>query len=259
MDTIVFHPSSSVRWLGYWFTPSMETSVHFHKRLVLAQGAFSIIKQLSPPGMGLAPYINRRLASGLILPILTYEADLLVPNSTMLNKMTVLWNRVLRWVTNCFLSMPVSILPCEACLPPLDLLIPHKCRMAAFRMACSSPFINPAAARLLPSFSSHSHNRAGDSLRHLLRGVRQNYIPLRWDQHRPVPAVRSHIPIDALCYILQPVVAIAKTLYLLHPHLLPIGARPLPDPPPGRSYRALKIFLKGHLLQDWSLQSPPPL
>ena len=54
-------------------------------------------------------------------------------------------------------------------------------------------------------------------------------------------------------------VAIAKTLPLLHFHLLPIDARPLPDPPPGRSNRALKTLHKGHLLQDWSLQSPPPL
>ena len=38
LDTIVFHPSSSVRWLGSWFTPSMETSVHFHKRLALDKG-----------------------------------------------------------------------------------------------------------------------------------------------------------------------------------------------------------------------------
>ena len=99
------------------------------------------------------------------------------------------------------------------------------------------------------------------SLRHLLRGLGQNYIPLRWDQHRPVPAVRSHLPIDPLCYTLQSVVAIPKTLPLLHPHLLPICTRLPPDPPPGtgRSYRALKMFLKGHLLHDWPLQSPPPL
>ena len=158
----------------------MESSVHFHKRFALAQGAFSIIKELSPPpGMGLAPHMNRRLASGLILPILTYGADLLVPNPAMLGKMTILWNRVLRWVTNCFLSTTVSVLPCEACLPPLDSLLPHKCKMAAFPMACSSPLINPVAARLPPTFPSHSHTRAGDSFRYLLQGLRQNYIPLR--------------------------------------------------------------------------------
>ena len=131
--------------------------------------------------------------------------------------------------------------------------------MAAFRMACWFPFINPADARLPPAFPSHSDTRAKDSLRHLLRGLREGYIPPRWDQHRPVPAVHSHLPIDALCYTLRPLVAIAKTLPLLHPQLLLIGTRPPPDPPPGRSYRALKTLLKGHLLQDWSLQSPPPL
>ena len=171
----------------------------------------------------------------------------------MLGKMTVLWNRVLRWVTNSFLSTPVSVLPCEACLPPLDSLLPHKRKMAAFRMACSSPLINPAAARLPPTFPSPSDTRAGDSLRHLLRGPRQNYILLRWDQHKPVPAVRSDLPINALCYTPRPVVAVAKTVPRLHPHLLPMDARPPPDPPPGRSHRALKTLLKGHLLQDWSL------
>ena len=237
----------------------MESSVHFHKCLALAQGAFSIIKQLSPPGIGLAPNMNRRLAWGLILHILTYGADLLVPNSAMLSKMMVLWNRVLRWVTNCFLSTPVSVLACEACLQPLDSLLPCEYKMASFRMACSSPLINLAVAKLPATFPSPSDTRARDWLRHLLRGLRQNYIPLRWDQQRPVPAVRFHLPINALYYTLRPVVAIAKTLPLLHPHLLPIGARLPPDPPLGRSYRALKILLKGYLLQDWSLQSPPPL
>ena len=102
--------------------------------------------------------------------------------------------------------------------------------MVAFRMACSSPLINLGAARLPPTFSSHSDTRARDSLKHLLRGLQQNYISLRWDQHRPVPSVYSHLPINALCYTLRPVVAIAKTLPLLHPHLCPIGARQQPDP-----------------------------
>ena len=154
--------------------PSIESSVHLHKHLALAQGAFSIIKQLSPPGMGLAPHMNQRLVSGPILPILIYGVDLLVPNCTMLSKMIILWNWVLRWVTNCFLSTPVSVLPCEACFPPLDSLLPYKCKMPAFRMACSSLLINLAAVRLPLTFPSHFDTRAGDSLRHLLWGLRQN-------------------------------------------------------------------------------------
>jgi len=39
----VFHPSNSVRWLGYWFTPALDPTAHFSRRLALAQGAFALI------------------------------------------------------------------------------------------------------------------------------------------------------------------------------------------------------------------------
>jgi len=39
----VFHPSNSVRWLGYWFTPGLDPTAHFSRRLALAQGAFALI------------------------------------------------------------------------------------------------------------------------------------------------------------------------------------------------------------------------
>ena len=127
-------------------------------------------------------------------------------------------------------------------IPHALLLPPHQ------PGSCKAPF----------NFSLPLRHKSQRLPQHLLRGLRENYIPLLWDQHRLVPTVCSHFPIDTLYYTLRPVVAIAKTLPLLHPHLLPIGARPPPDPPRGRSYQALKTFLKGHLLQDWSLQSPPP-
>ena len=126
--------------------------------------------------------------------------------------------------------MPVSILPYEASLPPLDSLLPHKRRMVAFCMASSSPLINPTAARLPLTFSSHFNTRATDSLRHLLYSLWQNYISLHRDQHKLVPAARPHPPTNSLCYMLRPVVAVAKTLPLLHLHLLPIGERPPSDP-----------------------------
>ena len=157
----------------------MDTTPHFTKRLALAQGAFATVKQLSSPGSGLPPYLNRRLAMGLLLPILTYGCDLFSPNITMQDKMTVFWNKVMRWITNCFSSTPVPILACEACLPPLFLLLPHRRRMAALRLACAPPEINPAAARLPPSFPSTSSHRASDSNRYLMVGLKGNYIPLK--------------------------------------------------------------------------------
>src|SRR5437868_4948785 len=238
LDGSLFHPSSLVCWLGYWFTPSMDTTPHFTKRLALAQGAFATIKQLSSPGSGLPPYLNRRLAMGLLLPILTYGCDLFSPNVTMQDKMTVFWNKVMRWITNCFSSTPVPILACEACLPPLFSLLPHRRRMGALRLACAPPEINPAASRLPPSFPSTSSHRAPDSNRFLTVGLKGNYIPLRWNQARPKPAVRSYLPIDGIVNLLTPLSG--RTSFFLM-----VNLQLLPDLPPTvaprtKSYSSLK-------------------
>jgi len=59
----LFHPSNSVRWLGYWIIPALDPAAHFARRLALAQGAFALIRRLSPPGAGLPPYLCHRLAT----------------------------------------------------------------------------------------------------------------------------------------------------------------------------------------------------
>jgi len=32
----LFHPSNSVQWLGYWFTPALDPAAHLSRRLGLA-------------------------------------------------------------------------------------------------------------------------------------------------------------------------------------------------------------------------------
>jgi len=76
----VLHPSNSVRWLGYWFTPALDPTAHFSRRLALAQGAFALIHHLGPPGAGLPLYLCHRLATSLVAPILLYGADLFTPS-----------------------------------------------------------------------------------------------------------------------------------------------------------------------------------
>lgn len=41
-------PRDSLRRLGYWFTPTLSTSTHFSHRPAFAQGAFALIRPLSP-------------------------------------------------------------------------------------------------------------------------------------------------------------------------------------------------------------------
>jgi len=44
LDVSLFTPKVEVRWLGYWFTPSISTTPHFVKRLAKAQAAFVAVK-----------------------------------------------------------------------------------------------------------------------------------------------------------------------------------------------------------------------
>jgi len=119
----VVNPAGSVvKWLGYWLADNGETARHFTKRLSRAQGAFSRFQRLSLPGKGLSPYGARRLAKGILLPLLLYGAEFLVPSKTMLNKMQKFWNRVTRWITNAFYATNISVILSEACLASMALL-----------------------------------------------------------------------------------------------------------------------------------------
>jgi len=159
----LFHPGNSVRWLGYWFTPALDPAAHFSHRLAVAQGAFALVQGLSPPGAGLPPYLCHRLATSLIAPMLLYGADLFTSSVGTTTRRDTFWRKVQGWTTNCFLATPTGILSVESCLPPISLLITHRQRLAALRVVCSPPCVNPATARLHPSFPSLSAYRAPDS------------------------------------------------------------------------------------------------
>ena len=88
----------------------------------------------------------------------------------------------------------------ESCLPPISLLIAHRQRLAALRVVCSPPSVNPATARLHPSFPSLSAHRAPDSSRAMTRGLSSVYLPLHWKTPRPVPPIRNYLPVDAVAH-----------------------------------------------------------
>jgi len=198
LDGSIFHPKDEVRWLGYWFTPSISTTPHFTKRLAKAQAAFVAVNRLSPPGMGLPPFLYHRLASSLLFPILSYGADTFEPTIHMTRKLSAFWHKVQRLSTNCFSCTPVDILAVEACLPPLHLLLAYKRRLACLRVMCSPPQINPAAARLPPSLQIQSLYRHTPNHRALCQGNPGARLPLPWLQLRPSAKNRTHLPLDAL-------------------------------------------------------------
>ena len=201
LDNQVFHPAGVVRWLGYWPSPALNSSHYFNHRLALANASFSFVKRLSSPGGGTRPFLARRVAMGLFLPILTYWADLMIPNNRTTHALSSFWHWVCRWVTNNFYSTSTSILTREACLPPVDVYCRGRRRLAARRIACAPPTHNPAAARLPPSFPSLSSHRALDSTRHLTKGLSSYYLLLNWRTPVPSPPMWKHLPIDALAHL----------------------------------------------------------
>jgi len=255
LDGSVFKPKDEVRWLGYWFTPSMSTTTHFTKRLAKAQAAFVAVKRLSPPGMGLPPFLCHRLASSLLFPILTYGADVFTPTYHMTRKLAAVWHKVQRWMTNCFTCTPLDILAIEACLPPLDLLLKYKRRLAALRILCSPPEINPASARLPLSIQTPSVHRHSPDHRSLSAKNAGSRLPLPWLQPRPPSKNRAHLPLDALppsmLFILGP--GGFEPLPVISQHLL---FETNPAPPQGRTYPQLKLRCKSLLMQEWEEAAP---
>ena len=198
------------------------------------------VKRLSPPGIGLPPFLCHRLASSLLFPILSYGADAFTPTVHMTRKLATFWHKVQRWTTNCFMSTPTDILAIEACLPPLGLLLKYKGDLAHPRILCSPAEIKPATARLRPSVQTPSLHRHPPDHRVLNSKNAGSRLPLPWVQPRPPSKNRAHLPLDALPH---------SMLFLLGPDglsPLPVTSQHLlceicPAPMLGRSYPQLKL------------------
>ena len=258
LDGQVFHPAGVVRWLGYWLSPTLNTSHHFNHRLALANASLAFVKRLSSRGGGTRPFLAHRVATGLFLPILMCGADLLGPNHPTTTSMNSFWHRVCRWVTNNFYSTPTSILTREACLTPIDAYCRHWRWLAALRGACSPPALNPAAARLLRSFPSLSSFRALDSSRHLTKGLSSYYLALNWRTPVPSPPMRKHLPIDALAHLTIPLSEGLSRFPLVLMTPPPPGENIPPRLLMARTYMALKIPSRRLLLSKWNFLHPPP-
>jgi len=254
----LFHPGNSVRWLGYWFTLALDPAAHFSRRLALAPGAFALKQPLRLPGACLPPYLCHRLATSLIAPILLYGANLFTPSVGTTTRLDTFWRKVQRWTTNCFSATPTGILSVESCLPPVSLLITHRQRLAALRVGCSPPSLNPATARLHPSFPSLSVHPAPDSSRALTRGLSSVYLPLHWKTPRPVRLLRNHLPVDAVAHRTIPFTLGLSRMPMINSQL--VCSTPILPPQSlmESTYSALKKRTREALLGEWASLFPMP-
>jgi hypothetical protein len=221
----------------------------------LANAAFTTIRRLSPPGMGLPPHLCLRLAKSLLEPILLYGIALWVPPAAIMDPMRVFWHRVCRWITNCFSSTPLPCLHREACLPPLSTLVILRRRQAGLRVLCSPPEINPATSFLppaVPTFSSHRTTRPPQPK----IGIKPYlFFHLAWDA--PTDKVRNpryrHTVLTALAHTVLPLLHGSHSLPPINLHLtdyLP------PSPSGGPTFKTLKDRARHLLYEDWANDPP---
>jgi len=246
-----FPPSQAVRWLGYWLTPTIHSSVHFLRRLALAKASCPSIRQLSAAGKGLSSWYNRKLVFGSILPILTYGCDLFVPGAATLKKLNSFWHGVIRWTTNCFYTTALGALYLEASLPPISSICKHCRRSAALRLVCAPSEFNPATARIPESVPTWDQSRSADDHRFFLRGSSTAVHLTSWLG----PAVNSakHLPLDSLCHEVSDLIEEISILPLALTDLVAL----LLSRVPSVTYQPLRTPLIQSLLADWLDISPP--
>jgi len=250
INNMFFPPSQAVRWLGYWLTPTIHSSVHLLRRLALAKASFTSIRQLSAAGKGLSSWCNRKLVFGAILLILTYGRDLFVLDAATLKKLNSFWHGVLRWTTNCFYTTALGALYREASLPPISSICKHSRRSAALRLVCAPSEFNPAIARIPESVPTWNQCRSPDDHRFHLRGSSKAVHLSSWLG----PAVNSakHLPLDSLCHEVSDLIEEISIVPLASTDLV---AQPL-SRVPSVTYQALRTPLIQSLLADWLDISP---
>jgi len=191
-------------------------------------------------------------------PILLYGEDLFTPSVGTTTRLDTFWRMVQRWTTNSFSATPTGTLSVESCLPPISLLITHRQRLAALRVVCSPPSLNPATARLHRPFPSLSPYRAPDSSWALTRGLTSVYLPLHWKTTRPVPPIRNHLPVDAVAHRTIPfTIGLSKMPMINSHHVCPAPVLP-PQSLMDNTYSALKKRVREALLAEWASLFPTP-
>jgi len=253
----LFYPQSCLKWLGFIFTRSFDPRFHFSRRYTFANAALATIRRLSPPGMGLPPYLCLSFAPSLLTPIILYGSAVWNPPPSIMGPMSVFWHRVCWWITNCFFTTNTICLHREACLPPLLALISDQRRLAGLRLICSSPEINPSTARLPKSVPTFSPHRAPLLARGKITSQPYLFFNLDWPSAPDMaknPRYR-HKAITALANAAVPLTHDVSTLAPISLHLTDYMP-PVPGVVP--SYARLNLRAKQLLLSDRSATPAPP-
>ena len=240
----------AIKWLGFRLTDNGETSTHFTKRLALAQVAFLPIQRLSMPGKGLTPYGARRMAKGIILPILLYGAEIFDPIVTMIDKMQKFWNRVLRWITNAFYATNITVVSAEACLAPIKLYMRQTREMTAVRITTAIPSNNIATAMLPGGYPVVDDYRYPTNKRQAFDNNKGGMRPKVWNSTSTTSA-QVRLPIDE-------VGAIAASYYTARPFPMKPNRLSMVTEQAAKSWFEAKDAVRKRIRKTWVDWEYPP-
>ena len=144
-------PSTSVRWLGFWFDQRRTGKTHFQKRAASAAITLRSLRSLSSPAKGLTPQNVRHLVQLVLRPRLLYGAAIFSPREVDLRPIRAVWHSAAHWILGAFRTTPTTSLLIEAGLPPVHLLFKHSRLRYALRIACAS---QPPIQQQLPSHTA---------------------------------------------------------------------------------------------------------
>jgi len=251
INDMLFPPSQAIRWLGYWLTLTIQSSIHFKRLLVLAQASLTTVRQLSVAGKGLSFWCNKKLVFGAILPIVTYGCNLFIPDAATLQKLDPSWHGVPRWTTNCFYTTARGALDQEASLPHISSICKHRSGSAALGLVSAPSKFNPATARIPQSVPTWDQGRSADHHHFHLQGSSKAILLTSW--LRQVVNSAKHLPLDSRYHKASDIIAEVPILQLSPTDLLSL---PL-SREPSITYQALRTPLVQLLLADWLHISPP--
>jgi len=203
---------------------------------------------LSAARKGLSSWCNRKLATGLLLPILTYWSNFFVPNATVTNKVSTFWHKPLSWTTYYFNTTHFTIFDVTAALPPIKSLLKYRRGMAAPREVCSFPITSLASVQpreVVPSaiaskFQSH---------RQLLQRIRESRCSVRWSTK--LTSTTRCLPLDSMYHLIIKLIRKLSSLPLTVSLQFEASVPEISCPQP-------KGYLRWLLFEDWIENNNPP-
>ena len=112
-NQFTLQPKEVVRWLGIWFDRKLTFKTHVEKRLQLANGALSRVKQLASSTKGLPFHALRQLYLSCVTSVLDYGAILWYGKygtGALSSRCQRLQNQALIMITGAYQSSPIKAL-----------------------------------------------------------------------------------------------------------------------------------------------------